>query len=75
MTDLVHILRDEADEAERFNYLNHARRLRSAAAEIERLHALIAKDARNWSTGDDEQFGGRFLCIHGLTRRRSTTSL
>jgi hypothetical protein len=37
MTDLIATLRAEADQAESFIYLNHARRLRSAADEIDRL--------------------------------------
>lgn len=37
------------------------------SGEISRLNALLAKIGRSWSSGNDEQFGGRFLCIHGLT--------
>lgn len=49
MTNLVALLHSDADEAESFSYLNHARRLREAADEIERLqwHATTAQNLVN----------------------------
>lgn len=39
--------------------------------DIARQKELLAKIGRNWSTGPDENFGGRFVCIHGLSQEEA----
>jgi hypothetical protein len=34
----------------------------------EQLNKELAKIGNNWSSGHDEQFGGRFVCVHGLSQ-------
>jgi hypothetical protein len=29
---------------------------------------ILAMVGRNWSSGNDDNFGGRFVCVHGLTQ-------
>ena len=35
---------------------------------VEHLTKELAKIGNNWSSGNDEQFGGRFVCVHGLSQ-------
>lgn len=39
--------------------------------QIVALETQLAKVGRNWSSGKDEQFGGRFVCVHGLSEKEA----
>lgn len=43
----------------------------AADTQTEYLNMQLAKIGNNWSSGRDEQFGGRFVCVHGLSQEEA----